>query len=155
VFEIKVNGGKKYMQFIADDIQQLNSSVLRVFKSIHVYDLGYNPSLLKNDEEEFCMHVTDIKRGEKEGLWRKIANEKVFKSDVDVFFKGTFDMGNPEVKLSKKWYVWRLGEDHSHEVDYRDGILDKAYIGLIVPPIDVYEMANNGGKLSGFYPKHK
>lgn len=155
VFEVPVSGGKKYMQFIGDDWHQLNSSVIRVFKKIHSKDTVYDLSLLEDDEEEFCVHVVDIRQGEKENLWHKVANEEVVGADNKVFFKGSHDLGNPEVKVSKDWYVWQFGEDGSQEVSQQDEILDHAYVELIMQPKRVYEMIENGGTYPGVYPKHK
>jgi hypothetical protein len=155
VFQVSLEGGKKYMQFIADDWKQLNSSVLRVFKKLHSQETEFNVILIENDEEEFCVHITDIKQGEKDGLWEKVANEEIVYKDKDIFFKGSYDYGNPEVKESKDWYVWRLGEEKSQEVSFDDEILHKAYIGTISQPQHVFEMVEHNGEFQGFYPKHK
>lgn len=155
VFEINLEKGKKYMQYIGDDMKQLNSSVIRVFKPVYQKNTVYNLSLINNVETEFCVHVVDIKSGEKEGLWQKVANEKVLNDNEGIIFKESCDHGNLEIKISKNWSVWRFGEDQSHEVDYRDEILDKANIDLIIQPDHVIEMINNNGIYPGIYPKHK
>ena len=44
VFEVKISDTqKKYMQYIASDLTQLNSDVLRIFK--HIYQINETPTL--------------------------------------------------------------------------------------------------------------
>ena len=43
VFEVQLDNCKKYFQYIANDMTQLNSSVIRAF--VEEYPLGYTPIL--------------------------------------------------------------------------------------------------------------
>lgn len=45
VFEVQLDNCKKYFQYIANDMTQLNSSVIRAF--VEEYPLDYSPNLRK------------------------------------------------------------------------------------------------------------
>lgn len=74
VFSVNINDTtKKYFQLIAFDLTQLNSDVIRAFKT--EYLINSNPDVLEiiNDEVEFYAHcVTKI--GLKLGYWEKYNN---------------------------------------------------------------------------------
>jgi len=58
VFMVILDGNrKKYFQYIANDLTQLNSDVIRVFKTS--YQLNEEPSLkdIVNDEIDFYAHA--------------------------------------------------------------------------------------------------
>lgn len=155
VYEVEVKNGKKYMQYIGDDSSQLYSPVLRVFKNTYPHDTVYSSELLKTNETEFYVHVTDLALGEKDGKWKKIGNcnelgeleEIIFKSSVDWF-------ANRNLEISENWYVWPMnGQNRDVKVD--DEVLNRAFIGLVIQPDNVLEMIENKGVYPGVYPKHK
>ena len=112
VFEIQLTSQKfVYFQYIGLDITQLNSEVVRVFKT--QYSVGFpdkDLSQIVTDEVDFYVH-TVIKWGLKGGFWKKIGNASLEKELKLPMFRATDDIGNPAVKVSKKWFIWKMGGD--------------------------------------------
>ncbi len=72
VFCAEINGEyKSYFQYVCNDMSQLNSSVIRVFKSR--YTIDYEPVLedIINDEVAFYAH-TILKDGIEFNVWYKV-----------------------------------------------------------------------------------
>ena len=69
------NGYKRFFQYIINDIEALNSSVIRVFKT-H-YPMDYRPIIeeIVMDEVEFYAH-TVLRAGIVYGAWYKLATQK-------------------------------------------------------------------------------
>ena len=70
------NGYKRFFQYIINDIEALNSSVIRVFKT-H-YPMDYRPIIeeIVMDEVEFYAH-TVLRAGIVYGAWYKVGNSKL------------------------------------------------------------------------------
>ena len=66
---------KRYFQYIANDICQLNSSTIRVFKTNYPLDGETNMDEIVADEVDFYTH-TVLKIGIQDGLWLKVGNCK-------------------------------------------------------------------------------
>ena len=155
VFSVKIDENiKKYFQLIAFDLTQLNSDVIRAFRK--QYDMDENPTLSKiiQDEVDFYAHcVTDL--GKKMKLWEKVGNIADTGSLNHILFRDTNDYGeciNDEpIKISHKWYVWRINDENFTRVGELVGENRKAEIGVVVTPDDVVERIKTG-KYSFFYP---
>lgn len=149
IYVVNLSGGKKkYFQHIANDIEQLDSNVIKAFKS--EYNAEDNPLLeeLAMDEVDFYIHII-LKIGLKLKRWEKVGKAKVVGS-CDIFFKSTNDYGNPEIKVSKDWWVWKLNGEKKY-VGKLTGKYKEAEIGVVVNPDDVLERMETG-KFSFFYP---
>ena len=142
------NDVQKFFQYVADDLTQLNSQVIRSFKTTH--PSGAKPDLdeLVRGQPEFHAHVA-IQWGVKMGLWKKVGNATVA-GRVDVLFRNTDDYGNPEIKVSEDWYVWRVN-DPFIKVGRLLGKNREAEIGVVISPKQVFERITTG-KYSFFYP---
>ncbi len=141
IFEVSVTNGKKYFQFIGLDITQLNSEIIRAFKS--TYDADDIPTVdeLVNDEIEFHAH-TMIRLGYKMGLYTKIGASTNNLTE-DVIWRQSEDVGNPEIKVSKRWLTWKTGRN----MKQFNGELEElrnTEIGCVHNPIDVVEKMTNG-----------
>jgi hypothetical protein len=155
VFSVKIDdNNKKYFQLVAFDLTQLNSDVIRAFKKI--YPIDANPDVLEivNGEIEFYAHcVTKI--GLKMGYWESIGNiNDVGKTD-HILFRGTNDSGSKpgeQIKVSHKWYVWKINDNDFTRVGKLEGENRKAEIGSVMPPDSiVYRMQT--GEYDFVYPE--
>ena len=143
VFSANINNNhKRYLQYIASDMTQLNSDVIRVFAKI--YPIDANPSIeeIVNDKVDFYAHCV-TKSGIKRGLWQKIGNIADVGRTDHIVFRDSGDLGTPEVKISNDWWVWRINEPFI-EVgkltnEYRD-----AEIGIVFQPERIINRMQTG-----------
>jgi len=154
VFSVKIDdGSKKYFQLIAFDLTQLNSDVIRAFKKI--YPVNENPDLseIVSGEVEFYAHCV-TKSGVKMGCWEKIGHVKEVGSLNHILFRDTNDCGCKEgefVRVSERWYIWRINDENFTRVGKLVGENRKAEIGVVVTPDDVVERMKTG-KYDFLYP---
>lgn len=147
------NEFKCYFQYISNDLYNLNSSVIRVFKKR--YPMDSNPTIdqIINDEVAFYAH-TILRFGIQFNAWYKIGKsteigEKELKK---VYFCQTQDheaVFNPFPELIwvdplKNWYLWHVNEEHQ-----RIGKLPKKYWtivepGGVIPYIDIINRMRYG-----------
>lgn len=148
------NGNKKYFQYIANDLTQLNSDVIRAFKK--VYAFNENPKLedIINDEIFFYAHCI-TKSGVKLNLWEKVGNVQSVGNIRDVLFRGSKDSGkkiNEEpLLISKNWYVWRINDENFTFVGKLEGNNREADLGPVVNPYDIVDRMVTGN-YNFFYP---
>ena len=151
VFEVPIEGGwKRYFQLIARDLFELNSDVVRVFRA-HYRHIG-NSELEKivRDEVEFYIHLF-IKIGIKEAAWSKIGNVSV-EPDIDLpQFRDSRDCGNPSVKTSKRWNVWKVNDQKPTYIGELTSEYQNYNIGGVWPSEALLEILNTG-KSSWVYP---
>jgi len=152
VFSVKIDDyHKKYLQYIISDLTQLNSDVIRAFKK--VYPIDDNPELseIVNGEVQFYAHCV-TKWGMKLGHWKKVGNiDDVGKMD-HILFRDSGDYGNPKIKVSQDWWVWKINEEQKHvgrlTVEHQ-----KAEIGIVMDAESiVHRMCK--GTYDGFYPSY-
>jgi hypothetical protein len=154
IFSVKIDDNhKKYFQLIAFDSTQLNSDVIRAFKT--TYDINANPNLSEiiKDETEFYTHCV-TKFGIKFSLWEKIGNNLDVGDIRKVLFRGSNDSGckpGEQVKISTNWYVWQINDADFTRVGKLEGENRKAEIGVVVNPYDVLDRIKTG-KFNFFYP---
>lgn len=154
IFEVPMQSGKKgYVQYIGNDMTQLNSNVIRVFKRRESIDTVPDIEAIVKDEIEFYAHVTGMEFGVKDKSWEKIG----YSSDVGdlkkPLFRDSRDYGNPLVKVSNEWYVWRINETSVY-VGKLKGEYTKADVGIVVWPKDIIARMETG-KYLFFYPDYK
>lgn len=139
---------KKYFQYVANDLTQLNSDVIRAFKK--GYQIDDNPELrdVVADDVDFCAHVV-IKWGIKKNLWIRVGNVP-FTGKLDALFRDTNDYGNKFIKVSNRWYVWRINEEFQ-DVGRLTEDYQKADIGIVVSPNNIVERMRIG-KYTFVYP---
>src|SRR5882757_5435042 len=110
IFSVKIDDEhKKYFQYITDDLTQLNSNVIRCFKKKYPLQADVDLSKLVQDEVEFYGHCI-IKLGVKMGYWEKVGSNKDVGNFDHVLFRDSGDFGNPKIKISTNWWVWKIGE---------------------------------------------
>lgn len=154
VFSVKINEKtKKYFQLIAYDLTQLNSDVIRAFKD--EYSIDYKPNIAEiiSGEVDFHAHCV-TKLGLKMNLWEKVGNSKEVGDLAQILFRGSSDSGSKsgeKLKVSNKWYVWRINDDDVTRVGKLQGENRNAELGIVVNPFDVVERMKTG-KYNFFYP---
>ena len=153
VFVARVDGKYKYFQYIANDISQLNSDVIKGF--VKEYNLGDKPDLpsIVKDDAQFYAHCV-IKWGIKMGLWNKIGAAPVQMAE-DVVFRDTNDWGRNKdvapVRVSSKWFVWRVNKEFEQVGTLTDELRRKSYVGLVINPHGIIELLK-GNKYPPNYP---
>ncbi len=147
IFSVKIDeSNKKYFQLIAFDLTQLNSDVIRAFKK--VYSINSNPDLLEivNGEVEFYAHcVTKI--GLKMNFWESVGNIANTGSTTNILFRGTNDSGSKpgeQIKISHKWYIWKINDNDFTSVGKLEGENRKAEIGSVIPPDSIVHRMQTG-----------
>lgn len=155
VFSAKLdNNSKKYFQYIANDLTQLNSDVIRGFKKEYAIDSNPDLSEIINDEINFYAHC-NTKLGVKMGLWDKVGNITEVGLVKKILFKGAGDYarkaGEEPIKTSKQWYVWRVNDEEFTQIGELYGEYKNANIGLVINPNGVIELLK-GNKYPSNYP---
>jgi hypothetical protein len=149
VFSVTINNNsKKYFQYIVSDLTQLNSDVIRAFKSVYTNEA--NPDLYEviSGEVEFYAHCI-TRLGLKMRFWEKVGNITEVGNFQKILFRSSAD--NPRTKISHNWWVWKINEEQK-EVGKLEGENRKAEIGSIIPPDSiVYRM--QAGKYDFVYPE--
>jgi hypothetical protein len=135
------DSSKKYFQYIANDMTMLNSSVIRVFKK--TYNINDNPKLedIVNDPIDFYVHVV-LRWGIDMGLWEKIGKNN-YTSEINVLFRDSDDCGDPSIKISSNWKVWKINQPFQY-VGRLKGKYKEAEIGLVVSPINIVDRMKTG-----------
>lgn len=146
VFCVKLDDrNKKYFQYVAKDLTQLNSDVIRAFKKTYSIDEEPNLSEVVKDEIAFYGHcVTNL--GVKMGVWEKAGKAPIV-GELDVLFRDTNDYGRkPDeepVKISHSWYVWKINEEF-RRVGKLEGENQKSEIGMVMNPLSVVHRIRTG-----------
>jgi hypothetical protein len=149
------NSTKKYFQYVANDLTQLNSNVIRAFKM--TCRISENPELSEiiENEIDFYAHCF-VRLGVKMDLWQKVGNIKDV-GVVDVFFRGTNDyghkLGEEPIKVSSNWYVWKINDEKFTAIGKLEGKFQKAEIGMVFSPASIVFRIKNGEYNLNFYPK--
>ncbi len=146
VFAVKLDDTtQKYFQYVANDLTQLNSSVIRVFKKKYDLDTKADLSEVVKGEVDFYAHCV-LKWGVQLGCWEKVGKVANF-GKVEVLFRCTNDygrkLGEEPVLISEKWYVWKINEKHQ-SIGRLTGEYLKAEIGLVVNAEDIVTRMRTG-----------
>lgn len=155
VFFVKIDDkSKRYFQYITNDLKQLNSDVIRVFKTI--YPLEVNPDLSEIIKDEIFLYVhCVVKLGVKLGFWKRVGTIIDIGTFEHILFRDTNDYGTVKgkepIKISNNWYVWRINDLVSEKVGKLEGEYRKAEIGMIINPLGIIELLK-GNKYPINYP---
>jgi hypothetical protein len=143
IFSVKVdNNSKKYMQYIVSDLTQLNSDVIRAFKKEYPIDANPDMSGIVKGEIQFYAHCV-TKWGIKLGYWEKVGNVADVGKIDHILFRSSEDRGNPEVKISYNWWVWKINQEQKR-VGKLTGENQKAEIGSVIPPDSIVHRMRTG-----------
>lgn len=144
VFSVKIDGKyKKYFQYIANDLTQLNSDVIRAFKKSYPLESTPDPSQVVADDVDFYAHCVP-KFGVKMGLWEKVGSSKDIGQLETILFRCTSDYGHKAgdepIRISHNWYVWKIGDEEFTRVGKLHGENRNAFIGLVYNPFGIIEL---------------
>lgn len=141
VFSVKTSDTtKKYFQYIASDLTQLNSSVIRAFKEEYPIDAAPDLAEVVKGDVDFYVHCV-LNWGLKMGLWEKVGNVPAVGKIDHIMFRQEED--EPGTKISYKWYVWRINEEMKF-VGKLKGDYQKAEIGDVMPPHSIVQRMQTG-----------
>jgi len=155
IFFAKIDeNNKKYFQYITNDIWQLNSDVIRVFKTVYPLDVKPDLSQVVKDEIDFVSHCV-INLGIKMNYWTKEGKAEDIGDFTNIIFRNTNDCVRDEKgelkKVSDTWYVWRIGDERTVRVGRLENENRNSYIGLVFPPMGIIELLK-GNKFPKLYP---
>lgn len=151
IFELALqNDQKSYVQYIGNDKTQLNSDVIRVFKSRYSREEKVSLKAIVQDQVELYLHVTGVEFGVDDHTWTWFGHVEDLGSLHGIFFKGSYDYGNPEIKKSERWYAWEL---NGPMVPFNEMKIESTTVnmGVVMRPKDVRAFMETG-KLPFFYP---
>ena len=132
VFCVEIdNEYKVFFQYVANDLSQLNSSVIRVFKK-H-YPMDYVPDMdeIVKDQVDFYAH-TVLRFGIVESAWYKVGKHSDLGDVENIGFRWFSEGHIDKMTKSYRWYVWKINQE------YQDvGEMTKKYrhfdIGVVIP----------------------
>jgi len=149
IFEVPLDdGSKKFIQYVANDQTQLNSSVIRAFKTKYTLDAQPAVDEITKDFVDFYAH-TVLKPGIIRKMWKKIGNSRDV-GGLAILFRGTND--DSKVKVSKNWHVWEI-DGPSRRVGELVGDYQRAEIGDVMPADQIVHRMRTG-KYSFVYPSY-
>lgn len=150
IFEVPLDDeSKKFIQYIANDQTQLNSSVIRAFKTKYALDAQPAADEITKDFVDFYAH-TVLKPGTIRKMWKKVGNSRDV-GGLAILFRGTNDILDPKVKVSKNWHVWEI-DGPSRNVGKLVGDYRKAEIGVMPADQIVHRMRT--GKYNFVHPSY-
>ncbi|MDR6546505.1 hypothetical protein J2810_002564 [Chryseobacterium rhizosphaerae] len=148
------NGNKKYFQYIANDLTQLNSDVIRCFKKEYPNDEIPDFSELLSGDVDFHAH-TMINLGVKQSYFKQEGKSSIYTTTEDILFRDTNDygkkVGDESIKISDNWFVWKINAEIFTKVGKLTGDNRKAEIGIVIPPFAIVERIKTG-KYNFVYP---
>lgn len=105
------NQYKCYFQYVANDLTELNSSVIRVFKKRYPIDSSPSMEEIVKDDVYFYVH-TILSIGIKEGAWYKVGTCKEIGDVEHIYFRFYSDVnyGGTGKTKSNTWTVWKINE---------------------------------------------
>ena len=153
IFSVRMNETfKRYFQFVGNDISQLNSDVIRVFKNSYSMDESPDLRNIVNDKVDFYAHVI-LKLGIRMNIWINVGNVFETGNFNEVLFRDSSDYGDPNIKISNNWWIWKMNEPQKFVGNLID-VYQKAEIGVIVRPQDVVDRMCSG-KYKFNYPEYE
>lgn len=172
IFSVRLDDEcKRYFQYIANDLTQLNSSVIRVFETR--YPLDANPKLtdVVNDRVDFYAH-TILSLGIRLGYWEKVGKVPYEETYLDVLFVTRCDDVMVILKYCsphRRWRTWHINDPDFTYVDTEAFTLsdtdltvnypefkNEKYImnGLVIAPMKIYHRIKTGRyPYKGLWPR--
>lgn len=148
------NGNKKYFQYIANDLTQLNSDVIRAYKKEYPKDEQPDYGELLLGEIDFHAH-TMINVGVKQNIFIQEGKNIVYPSIDNIIFRDTNDVirkpGEEPIKISDKWFIWKINDENFKRIGKLEGENRRAEIGIVMPPFAIVERIKTG-KFNFVYP---
>ena len=141
IFEVELDGGRGYFQYVGRDATQLQSDVVQALAARHTTPVQPEELDLSRGATAFFSHVM-LNAGVKRGFWQRVGHA-AFTEPSDVLFRDSSDYGNPEVKVSRNWLVWTMNRPQVF-VGPLTGRNREAEIGIVVPPDSLVHRMRTG-----------
>lgn len=152
IFSIPIDESDvKYFQYIANDASQLNTDVIKIFKKKYSVKSSYNLQELISGETDFYAHVI-LEFGTKLQYWVRVGNIPII-DETEILFRDSSDYGNPDIKISYNWWVWKINEPQRF-VGTLEGENQNAEIGIVIAP-DSIVCRIKTGNYDFVYPKYR
>ncbi|MFZ4796424.1 MAG: hypothetical protein ACOYMA_02960 [Bacteroidia bacterium] len=156
VYSVKINNiEKRYFQYIGNDINQLNSSVIRAFdKKYMISEMPIIHEIIQN--KIFFYAHTIIKIGIKDGIYLKEGNIQLLGDIDNIIFRSTSDygtkLGELPILVTNNWKFWSL---YDNEINRQKKLkivdFNSTYVGLVFNPLGIVELMK-GNKYPINYP---
>lgn len=149
VFSVSLDDNKLgYFQYLENDRTMLQSAVIRAFQGTFPQTDPQSLHEFVDLDTAFHAHVF-LQAGVTLGIWRKVG--RIPLPDLsDVVYRASWDYSNPEVIVSKNWYIWRANEPYL-EVGRLPAKYQSAEIGIVKAPQEIAARMLTG-HYAGSYP---
>lgn len=150
IFSVRIDeSNQKFLQYVTNDLTQLNSDIIRVFKRIYpIGTLIDFTEVVKGDVDFYAHCVT--KWGIEMGCWEQVGNINDVGDFTHVLFRDSDDYGEPEVKISQRWWVWKINQKQIF-VGKLKGKYQEAEIGVVINPKSIVRRIKSGD-YGDFFP---
>ena len=140
IFKVRISDDDvRYLQYVADDINQLNGNVIRVFKRRYTGNDAPSPDEIVDDEIDFYCHVI-LKWGVERGFWTKYGSSKDVGELKKVFFKDYIEELPPLYPAFWRiWTIYKYTERRRLPKRFKD-----AYWGIIFQPATIVHKMKTG-----------
>ncbi len=144
------DGTKGYFQYIANDYTQLNSSVIRAFKTHYPINLKISLDEIVKDEVAFYMH-TILRAGIADNAWYKVGKSQELGVDElkKVIFSQTLECRSDILKCTwvdplTNWYIWHINEEIDNIGVLPEYLHNMVEFGQISPYFQIIERMKYG-----------
>lgn len=149
VFCVEMDGRYKcFFQYIANDIEQLNSSVIRVFRKR--YPMDYKPDMdeIVAGEVAFYAH-TILRAGIANGIWYKVGKTSDIgqKELEDVIFGTTGKIRSDvqeDVDPRENWRIWDLNGHELRHTRLPESIKENVEVGCVLSYLCILDRIRYG-----------
>ena len=132
---------KVYFQYICDDLSQLNSFVIRVFKTRYPIDYKIDLEEVVKGEVHFYSHVM-LRQGVVDDVWVKVGKsnnlgldglKKIWFATThnSIYIQRTREI--VDVDPDKNWTIWKVNEDRKHIKIIPDNMYMYLETGFVFP----------------------
>lgn len=135
------NGNLRFFQYIANDITQLNSPVIRVFNNEYPTEYEVNPLEVVNDEVDFYAH-TMLRWGITDGAWQKVGKCHDVGNTENIMFR-MYRVDAPDHK-DRIWHAWYINKEWFIIGKLTEDYRNKSDIGLVFPYKDIVSRIKKG-----------
>ena len=140
VFAVKLDDMHcRYFQYVGNDLTQLNSDVIRVFKKIYTLDSPPDLEEITSGEIAFFAHCV-TKWGIDKNLWERVGNIKRVGNWGDALFKMPAQLGAAK---GEGWWVWKVNQKMEN-VSALSGANAMAVNGVVINPNSIANFVKSG-----------
>ena len=141
---VDIDGDYKcYLQFIAVDFTQLNSTVIRVFKNHYPLDSTPTMDEVVKGEVSFFAHVM-LNNGIRDGVWYKVGKHKDVGDTDNIMFRQHQDIDIKTWERKDIWYVWKINHEFVRIGEYLPEEYRDLPMGDVFPYDGIIEKIKTG-----------